>query len=97
MLDRRVRVGTYALCLQDEHLLLCRMSEATLSPGTWTLPGGGLGWLLYAVEATGDLRGEVGSSTDGVAWHPVAALADLTVSDHARVGLQLLAGANPAL
>ncbi len=41
-MTRRQRVGAYALCVDGGPVLLCRMSGRTLTPGTWTLPGGGL-------------------------------------------------------
>jgi ADP-ribose pyrophosphatase YjhB (NUDIX family) len=42
-LRTRQRVGSYAVCVDDRNrLLLCRMSQRTRTPGTWTLPGGGV-------------------------------------------------------
>jgi len=37
------RVAAYNVCV-DEHdrLLLCRLSDITEAPGSWTLPGGGI-------------------------------------------------------
>jgi ADP-ribose pyrophosphatase YjhB (NUDIX family) len=37
------RVAAYNVCVDDEsRLLLCRLSDVTLSPGAWALPGGGI-------------------------------------------------------
>jgi 8-oxo-dGTP diphosphatase len=37
------RVAAYNVCLDDAaRLLLCRLSDITLSPGSWALPGGGI-------------------------------------------------------
>jgi ADP-ribose pyrophosphatase YjhB (NUDIX family) len=42
-LGRIQRVAAYNLCLDDAgRLLLCRLSERTEAPGSWTLPGGGV-------------------------------------------------------
>lgn len=46
-LPRRQRVGAYAVCVDGvdtpyRQVLLCRMSARTRTPGTWTLPGGGV-------------------------------------------------------
>lgn len=38
-----VRVAAYCLVVQDEMILLCRISdEVTAAAGMWTLPGGGI-------------------------------------------------------
>jgi 8-oxo-dGTP diphosphatase len=39
---RRQRVGAYAVCVHDDRVLLAQLSDRTGSPGTWTLPGGGI-------------------------------------------------------
>ena len=40
---RRQRVGAYAVCVDGAgRVMLCRMSAQTRTPGTWTLPGGGV-------------------------------------------------------
>ncbi len=39
---RRQRVGAYAVCVHDGRVLLAQLSGRTGSPGTWTLPGGGI-------------------------------------------------------
>jgi 8-oxo-dGTP diphosphatase len=40
-----VRVGAYALCVDDEErLLLARVGGTASARGMWTLPGGGLDW-----------------------------------------------------
>ncbi|UCH26862.1 MAG: NUDIX domain-containing protein [Trueperaceae bacterium] len=36
------RVAAYGLVLQDDHILLCRISTTFPDAGYWTLPGGGL-------------------------------------------------------
>ncbi len=38
----RTRVGGYALCLDDDRILLARLSAIEVDVGAWTLPGGGL-------------------------------------------------------
>ena len=38
----RTRVGGYALCTDDERILLARLSAIEVDVGAWTLPGGGL-------------------------------------------------------
>lgn len=41
--QRYQRLGAYNVCRDDEsRVLLCRLSEITLSPGAWALPGGGI-------------------------------------------------------
>jgi len=41
--QRYQRVGAYNVCRDDEsRVLLCRLSDITLSPGAWALPGGGI-------------------------------------------------------
>jgi 8-oxo-dGTP pyrophosphatase MutT (NUDIX family) len=40
---RLQRVATYALVRRDDAILLTRISERGAHPGSWTLPGGGLG------------------------------------------------------
>jgi len=42
-LGRIQRVAAYNLCVDaDDRLLLCRLSDRTEAPGSWTLPGGGV-------------------------------------------------------
>ena len=37
------RVAAYNVCVDaDDRLLLCRLSDITEAPGSWTLPGGGI-------------------------------------------------------
>lgn len=65
-MTERQRVGAYALAYDGDRVLLCRMSDATPTPGRWTLPGGGLrhgedpesGVLRELAEETG-LTGKV--------------------------------------
>ncbi|OHV39738.1 DNA mismatch repair protein MutT [Parafrankia soli] len=39
---RFLRVGAYAVCVRDDHLLLARFSPGDPAGVRWTLPGGGL-------------------------------------------------------
>jgi ADP-ribose pyrophosphatase YjhB (NUDIX family) len=39
---RLVRVAAYAVCRDGERLLCCRLALGEPSPGSWTLPGGGI-------------------------------------------------------
>ena len=39
---RLVRVAAYAVCRDGERLLCCRLAPGEPSPGSWTLPGGGI-------------------------------------------------------
>jgi hypothetical protein len=39
---RLVRVAAYAVCREGERLLCCRLAPGEPSPGSWTLPGGGI-------------------------------------------------------
>jgi 8-oxo-dGTP diphosphatase len=74
---RRVtRVAAYALCLEDERLLLCRLAPGEWSSvGQWTLPGGGLDFgeppadaaLRELHEETG-LSGEILGLADVMSW-----------------------------
>jgi len=38
----RTRLGSYALCVDGERILLARLSAIEVDVGAWTLPGGGL-------------------------------------------------------
>ena len=38
----RTRVGAYALCVDDDRILLARLSPEEVDVGAWTLPGGGI-------------------------------------------------------
>ncbi|MFN0073084.1 MAG: NUDIX hydrolase [Chloroflexota bacterium] len=43
MLDRRTRIGAYAICQNPEgRILLCQFAPGFGLSGRWTLPGGGL-------------------------------------------------------
>ena len=74
---RRVtRIAAYALCLDDDRILLCRIAPGPwFGVGSWTLPGGGLdfgesprdGALRELSEETG-LEGEVASLADILDW-----------------------------
>ena len=39
---RLVRVGAYAVCRDGNRILCCRLAPGAPSPGSWTLPGGGV-------------------------------------------------------
>ena len=39
---QKTRVAAYTLILQDQKLLLCRLTAVEKSVGSWTLPGGGI-------------------------------------------------------
>ena len=46
------RIAAYGLVLQNQHILLCRISaQITRDAGYWTLPGGGLNFGEDPVEA----------------------------------------------
>ena len=41
--NRRTRIGSYSLCLDDEgRILLARLSVLEVDVGAWTMPGGGI-------------------------------------------------------
>jgi ADP-ribose pyrophosphatase YjhB (NUDIX family) len=40
--DRRTRLAAYALCVDDDRLLLVRVAPGYPATGVWTLPGGGV-------------------------------------------------------
>ncbi len=40
--DRVIRLGAYAVCVDDRRILLCRMAPGYPRAGAWTLPGGGV-------------------------------------------------------
>jgi 8-oxo-dGTP diphosphatase len=85
-LEERQRVAAYGLARRANEILLVRASAATGVPGTWWLPGGGLGFgesptecvAREFVEETG-LRARVGQVLDIVS--------DLTVLVRAPVRL----------
>jgi 8-oxo-dGTP diphosphatase len=39
---RLVRVAAYAICRDGDRVLCCRLAAGEPSPGSWTLPGGGI-------------------------------------------------------
>lgn len=68
---RRQRVGAYAVCVHDGRVLLAQLSGRTGSPGTWTLPGGGIDHgehprdaVVREVHEETGLRAEVGALLD---------------------------------
>jgi 8-oxo-dGTP diphosphatase len=38
----RTRLGSYSLCMDEDRLLLARLSTVEVEYGAWTLPGGGV-------------------------------------------------------
>jgi ADP-ribose pyrophosphatase YjhB (NUDIX family) len=67
----RTRLGSYALCVEDDRILLARLSAIEVDVGAWTLPGGGLGFGEHPDEAchreleeetglTGEIEGVAG-------------------------------------
>jgi ADP-ribose pyrophosphatase YjhB (NUDIX family) len=51
MLERRTRVGAYAVCRDgDDRILLCQMAPGYPMEGRWTLPGGGLDFGEHPLE-----------------------------------------------
>ncbi|MGH3491090.1 MAG: NUDIX hydrolase [Actinopolymorphaceae bacterium] len=97
MSERRQRVGAYAVCVDEVgRVLLCRMSPTTRTPGTLTLPGGGVqhgedpgeAVLRELAEETG-LSGQVERllgvhanvyDSDGVSIHGVRLLYQVTIT-----------------
>ncbi len=58
----RTRLGSHAICLDDAgRLLLCRLADTEVAPGSWTLPGGGVEFGEHPDEAClRELREETG-------------------------------------
>jgi 8-oxo-dGTP diphosphatase len=138
---RRTRLGGYALCVEDDRILLSRLSVVELEVGAWTLPGGGVDFgehpdltvtreleeetglvgeidriagifshvyprspaaeggdlhfigIVYWIRIRGgELRDEVGGSTDRAAWFRRSELAALPLVEIARFGIGLAFG-----
>ena len=45
------RISSYALLVQDDRLLLCRISGSNPSAGEWSLPGGGIDFSEHPEDA----------------------------------------------
>jgi 8-oxo-dGTP diphosphatase len=65
-MEQRQRVAAYGICVEDRRILLCRLSDRTESPGSWTLPGGGIDFgehpadaVIREIEEETGLAGEV--------------------------------------
>jgi len=63
---RLVRIGAYAVCRDGERILCCRLAADQPSPGSWTLPGGGVDFgehpataVVRELEEETGLRGRV--------------------------------------
>ncbi|MFL5775935.1 MAG: NUDIX hydrolase [Chloroflexota bacterium] len=62
----RTRIGSYALCVEHDRILLARLSAIEVDVGAWTMPGGGISFgehpdaacLRELAEETG-LTGEI--------------------------------------
>jgi 8-oxo-dGTP diphosphatase len=142
----RTRVGAYALCVDDDRILLARLSPEEVDVGAWTLPGGGIEFgehpdtavireleeetgfvgeieeiagvfshvyrqsraaqgrdlhflgILYHVRIVGgELRDEVGGSTDTAAWLTQAEIAERHLVEIARFGVELAFGLRGAV
>jgi 8-oxo-dGTP diphosphatase len=148
--QRRRRIGAYAICRDGGRVLLCRASATDTLPGMWYLPGGGLNQGEHPIDAAvrevaeetgfdvkvtrlreatsdvvalpgrethtdrlifdayvtgGELRDEVGGSTDLAEWVPADQLRRLPLMPYAAAVLRVpvreippdvLARANPA-
>jgi ADP-ribose pyrophosphatase YjhB (NUDIX family) len=74
--DRLQRLAAYAVCIDEDRVLLVRLSDLTSAPTLWTLPGGGLdhgedpadGALRELEEETG-LAGRVVRLLGIDSWH----------------------------
>jgi ADP-ribose pyrophosphatase YjhB (NUDIX family) len=60
--NRRTRIGSYSLCLDDQgRILLARLSALEVDVGAWTLPGGGIQFGEHPdVAAVRELEEETG-------------------------------------
>jgi len=62
----RTRIGGYAVCVEDDRVLLSRLSVIEVDVGAWTLPGGGVAFgehpdaaVLRELEEETGLLGEI--------------------------------------
>jgi ADP-ribose pyrophosphatase YjhB (NUDIX family) len=137
----RTRIGGYALCVDEDRILLSRLSVIEVDFGAWTLPGGGVDFgehpdaavireleeetglrgeiedvagvfshvygrsraaeghdlhflgILYRIRIVGgELRDEVGGTTDAAAWIPRGELGSIRLVELARFGIELAFG-----
>jgi 8-oxo-dGTP pyrophosphatase MutT (NUDIX family) len=60
--NRRTRIGSYSLCLDDRgRILLARLSALEVDVGAWTMPGGGINFGEHPdVAAVRELAEETG-------------------------------------
>lgn len=88
--DPHTRIGAYAVCVDDDRMLLTRIWEGDVDAGRWNLPGGGIdfgeslrdGLARELYEETG-LAGEVVGLLDVIdrvfppwqGWGPLHAIA----------------------
>jgi ADP-ribose pyrophosphatase YjhB (NUDIX family) len=65
------RIAAYNVCVDNDRLLLCRLSNITERPGWWTLPGGGIDFGEHpeaaALRELHEETGIVGRITDLIA------------------------------
>ena len=91
------RISAYALLVKEDHILLCRISRQSDSPGQWTMPGGGIDFGEDPMDAVKrEVLEETGlviqpgtvldidsrvTTTPGLVSHAVRIIYDATVID----------------
>ena len=80
----RTRVGAYAIVLQEDEILLCRISaELPHLEGQWTLPGGGLDFQEHPKEAVvREVKEETGLDVEITQLVTVDSVATKGASEH---------------